>query len=209
MNLTSSSISEGAPIPGEHAFAVPDPESHITFAPNRNPQLAWHDAPAGTDSFALICHDPDVPTRPDDVNQEGREVPSDLPRTDFFHWVVADIPADVQSIAPGSFGAGVVPHGKDATAIPFPCRIGTNDYTGWFAGDPDMEGTYFGYDGPCPPWNDSLMHHYVFTLFALDRATVDLPDVFAGPDLREAIAGHVLASATITGTYTLNPRMSG
>ena len=33
-------------------------------------------------------------------------------------------------------------------------RQGINDYTGWFAGDADMAGNYFGYDGPCPPWND-------------------------------------------------------
>ena len=31
-----------------------------------------------------------------------------------------------------------------------------------------MSGDYFGYDGPCPPWNDSIVHHYVFTVYALD-----------------------------------------
>ena len=30
-----------------------------------------------------------------------------------------------------------------------------------------MAGNYFGYDGPFPPFNDSLVHHYVFTLYAL------------------------------------------
>ena len=43
--------------------------------------------PAGTKSFALICHDFDVPSRGDDVNQADREVPADLARVDFFHWV--------------------------------------------------------------------------------------------------------------------------
>lgn len=207
MKLTSSSIVEGAPIPGEFAFNIPDPANHSTFAPNRNPEISWQDAPQETLSFALICHDPDVPTKPDDVNQEGREVPSTLPRTDFFHWVVADIPRSVHSIAAGSFADGVVARGKDAGAVPFPCRVGTNDYTGWFAGDADMGGRYFGYDGPCPPWNDSLVHHYVFTVFALDVASVDLPEVFTGSDLRDAIADHVLDSAAITATYTLNPRL--
>jgi phosphatidylethanolamine-binding protein (PEBP) family uncharacterized protein len=41
---------------------------------------------------------------------------------------------------------------------------------GWFAGDNDMRGDYYGYDGPCPPWNDEIVHRYVFTLFALDVA---------------------------------------
>ena len=31
-----------------------------------------------------------------------------------------------------------------------------------------MFGDYYGYDGPCPPWNDELVHRYVFTLYALD-----------------------------------------
>ena len=34
---------------------------------------------------------------------------------------------------------------------------------------PSMAGDYFGYDGPFPPFNDSLIHHYVFTLYALRR----------------------------------------
>ena len=37
---------------------------------------------AGTQSFALICHDFDVPSRGDDVNKADREVPEDLPRVD-------------------------------------------------------------------------------------------------------------------------------
>ncbi len=207
MELTSSSFSDGSMIPAEHAFCSPDPESHVTLAANRNPHLAWTDTPAGTVSIAIICHDPDVPTKPDDVNQEGREVPGDLPRTDFFHWVVAELPPDLTEIAAGSFADGVVARGQQVADGPFGCRQGRNDYTGWFAGDADMGGDYFGYDGPCPPWNDSLLHHYVFTVYALDAADLDLPTGFGGADLRAAIAGHVLADASITGTYTLNPRL--
>ena len=53
-------------------------------------------------------------------------------------------------------------------------RQGINDYTGWFAGDKDMAGNYFGYDGPCPPWNDEIPHRYVFTLYALDVPRLDV-----------------------------------
>ena len=207
MHLTSTSFSDGATIPDEFAFCKPDPESHATFAANRNPHLAWTALPDETASLALICHDPDAPTQPDDVNQPDREVPHDLPRADFFHWVVANIPPNLDSIAAGSFADGVVPHGQDVADGPHGCHQGRNDYTGWFAGDPDMEGDYVGYDGPCPPWNDSLVHHYVFTLFALDVEAVDLPAGFTGVQLREAIEGHILDQARLTGTFTLNPRL--
>jgi Raf kinase inhibitor-like YbhB/YbcL family protein len=210
MKVTSTSFDNGAAIPGNYAFCLPDPASHATFGPNRNPQLAWSDVPAGTRSLAVICHDPDVPTRPDDVNQEGREVPSDLPRTDFFHWVAVDLPADLREITAGSYADGVVPHGKSEATGPNGGRQGRNDYTGWFAGDESMAGDYLGYDGPCPPWNDSLIHHYVFTLYALDVASLEgLADPFGGSEARAAMEGHVLAEASLTGTYTLNPRLSG
>jgi len=71
-----------------------------------------------------------------------------------------------------------------------------------------MEGDYFGYDGPCPPWNDSIVHHYVFTVYALDVAQLPLAGKFGGAEARKATEGHVLASAAITGTYTLNPRLA-
>jgi Raf kinase inhibitor-like YbhB/YbcL family protein len=209
MEMASNSFVDGDAIPGEYAFGVPDPDAHVALGANRNPHIAWTAPPDGTQSFALICHDPDVPTKPDDVNQEGREVPSDLPRTDFFHWIVVDLPPHLRVIDAGSFADGVVAHGRQAAAGPLGSRQGRNDYTGWFAGDPDMEGDYYGYDGPCPPWNDSLVHHYVFTLYALDIPRVSLADGFTGTEARRAIEGHVLAAATITGTYTLNPRLLG
>jgi Raf kinase inhibitor-like YbhB/YbcL family protein len=209
MELTSSSFPDGAVIPGEFAFCLPDPDTHVILAPNRNPHVAWTTVPVGTRSLALICHDPDVPTKPDDVNQEGREVPDDLPRTDFFHWVVTDLPTDLTEIVAGSFADGVVARGQDAAAGPHGSRQGLNDYTGWFAGDADMEGQYYGYDGPCPPWNDSLVHHYVFTVYALDVETVGVDAKFGGADLRKAIAPHVLDQASLTGTYTLNQRLLG
>ncbi len=206
MNLTSQSFSEGEFIPGEFAFCVIAPKTHVTLSANRNPHLAWSDAPAGTKSFALICHDYDVPSRGDDVNQEGKIVPADLPRVDFYHWSLAHIPAGVNEIAAGSHSAGVTPRGKAAGAAPLG-QHGINDYTGWFAGDKDMGGDYYGYDGPCPPWNDSIIHHYVFTVYALDVERLALPERFTGTDLHAAMKGHVLDSAELMGLYTLNPAL--
>ena len=67
-----------------------------------------------------------------------------------------------------------------------------------------MEGDYFGYDGPCPPWNDERLHHYNFTLYATDLAVCPVPDRFTDAEIRQAIDGHVLAEASLTGTDSLN-----
>lgn len=208
MKLSSQSFADGGRIPGEFAFCVIDPKTHVTLSSNRNPHLAWSGAPAATQSFVLICHDGDVPSKGDDVNQEGREIPSSLPRVDFFHWTLVDIAPTVLEIAAGSYSHAVTPRGKNGPAAAHGTRQGINDYTGWFAGDHDMEGDYYGYDGPCPPWNDSILHRYVFTLFALDVPRVAVEGRFTGADVRGAIAGHVLAQAAITGVYTLNPRLA-
>jgi Raf kinase inhibitor-like YbhB/YbcL family protein len=86
-------------------------------------------------------------------------------------------------------------------------RQGVNDFTGWFANDPNMKGTYFGYDGPAPPWNDSVVHHYTFTLYAVDVPKLEVKGDLTGTNVGEALNGHILAQAKISGTYTLTPRL--
>ncbi len=205
MKLASSSFDDGGAIPAQYAFCVADPDTHATLSQNHNPHLAWSEVPMGTKSFALVCHDPDVPSRGDDVNQEGRVVPRSLARVDFFHWVLVDLPASAVGVTVGEFSSSVVPRGKPGPAAPHGARHGINDYTGGFAGDKEMAGDYHGYDGPCPPWNDELAHRYVFTVYALDLARLPLAGRFGGAEVRQAIERHVLAQAAITGRYTLNP----
>jgi Raf kinase inhibitor-like YbhB/YbcL family protein len=204
MKLTSTGFADGQTIPGEFSFCIPDPAHHVCLGKNQNPQLAWSDIPAGTRSFVLICHDPDVPSQGDDVNQEGRTVPASLPRIDFFHWVLIDLPATLSVIDEGEFSHNVTPRGKPGPQAAQGSRQGINNYTDWFAGDHDMNGDYYGYDGPCPPWNDEIVHHYVFTLYAVDIEKLPLDGRFGGPEVRAAIQGHILAEASLTGTYTLN-----
>ncbi len=207
MRVTSTSFADGQKIPGELAFCVPDAAHHVCLGKNLNPQLAWSDVPAGTRSFAIICHDPDVPSKGDDVNQEGRVVPAALPRVDFFHWVLVDLPVAVNAIKEGEFSNDVTPRGKPGPQAAQGARQGVNNYTDWFAGDHDMRGDYHGYDGPCPPWNDEIVHHYVFTVYALDIEHLPLTGKFGGPEVRTAMQGHILAEASLTGTYTLNPKL--
>jgi Raf kinase inhibitor-like YbhB/YbcL family protein len=204
MKLTSSNFSDGQKIPGEFSFCIPDPAHHVCLGKNLNPHLAWSEAPAATKSFVIICHDPDVPSKGDDVNQEGRTVPASLPRVDFFHWVLVDLPATISEIKESEFSSKVTPRGKPGPQAAQGCRQGINNYTDWFAGDHDMSGDYYGYDGPCPPWNDEIIHHYVFTVYALDVEKLQVDGKFGGPEVRAAMQGHILAEASLAGTYTLN-----
>ncbi|MGO9803413.1 MAG: YbhB/YbcL family Raf kinase inhibitor-like protein [Steroidobacteraceae bacterium] len=52
---------------------------------NISPALAWSNAPAGTQSFALLMHDPDAPTG-----------------SGWWHWVVYNIPANTSSLPAGA-----------------------------------------------------------------------------------------------------------
>jgi Raf kinase inhibitor-like YbhB/YbcL family protein len=204
MQLRSDSFADGAAIPAEFAFArLGDP---VALADNRNPHLAWKDAPHATRSFVLTCIDADAPSRGDDVNQAGRSVPADLPRVEFVHWLMVDIPPECGELGAGSCSDGVVAHGKRDPLGPPGAKQGRNDYTGWFAGDADMQGDYFGYDGPCPPWNDSIAHRYRFHVHALDVPTLGLDGTaFTLDDVRRAMHDHVLAEAVWEGRYSLNP----
>jgi phosphatidylethanolamine-binding protein (PEBP) family uncharacterized protein len=95
--------------------------------------------------------------------------------------------------------------GKVQPSGPAGARQGINDFTGWFAGDAQMAGSYRGYDGPYPPFNDERVHRYFFRLFALDVASLPMEGDFTAGQVLRAMQGHVLAEAGIHGTYTLNP----
>lgn len=77
---------------------------------NVSPALSWSGAPAGTQSFALLVHDPDAPTG----------------GAGWWHWVVYDIPATATSIAQGAGTA-------DGAALPAGSKQGVTDFgaAGW------------------------------------------------------------------------------
>lgn len=210
MNITTNSFKPNGPIGEEFAFCKIDPKTHAALSQNRNPHLRWEGVPERARSLVLICVDPDVPSVGDKVNKEGVSVPADLPRADFHHWVMVDIPPACTGVEAGACSDGVTARGKQEPPNPGGApnaRQGVQDYTGWFQGDPDMAGTYRGYDGPAPPWNDERLHHYHFQLYATDLDRCPVEGDFTAPQVREAIKGHVLAQAVLTGTYTMNPAL--
>lgn len=203
MRIWSDSFEPRGRIPAEFAMGQAD-----GFAGNRNPHLAWDEIPSGTLSFALLCIDADAPTVADMAGRDEVQIPVEQPRTQFVHWVMIDLPPDQRDIAAGSCSDGVRAHGKQRPHGPDGARQGRNDYTTWFAGDPDMSGDYFGYDGPYPPSNDLRLHRYFFRLFALDVPRLDVPAGFHARDVFHTMHGHVLAEAAVHGTYSLNPRVA-
>src|ERR1700743_907396 len=78
MTLTSTSFTDGGVIPDKYTQNSPSPVS---------PALAWDNAPAATQSFALIMHDPDTAPR------KGVE--------DVLHWMAFNIPASVHALPEG------------------------------------------------------------------------------------------------------------
>jgi Raf kinase inhibitor-like YbhB/YbcL family protein len=134
------------------------PAKYTCDGQNISPPLAWSGAPKETNSFALICDDPDAPA--------GTWV----------HWVIFDIPANVNSlpekVAKQEAIAGLGKNGKNTSQ-------------------------HFGYDGPCPP---SGTHRYYFKLYALDKM-LNLKAGLSKEELLSAMKNHVLAEAQIMGRY--------
>jgi len=97
------------------------------------------------------------------------------PKMTWVHWVLYDIPTSA-----GGLAAAVSP--RD---LPPGTRQGVNDWR------------RTGYGGPCPPIG---RHRYFFKLYALDTVLPDLGSPTKGV-LEKAMAGHVLASAELVGTY--------
>ena len=207
MNIWSDNFIDGGVMPPECAFGVIDPVSHVRFSNNRNPHLAWDEVPNGTESLALFCIDPDAPQDASLANRDDQSLPLTAPRGDFYHWSLLDLPPDMRVIAAGEFSSGITPRGK-AAATGSGLRQGLNDYTGWFAADPDMAGDYYGYDGPCPPWNDERIHHYIFRLYALDVPRLALPERFTGQQAHAALYGHILDEAQLVAAYSLKPELA-
>lgn len=206
MKVVSKSFADNATIPDEFAFGVPAAQDHMELGKNRSPHLKWSNAPAGTKSFVVLCVDVDVPTVFDNFNVEGKTMDKAMPRQPFMHWVLVDIPSKTKELPAGAESDGVVPKGKPIGKAKFGVR-GANAYGAFMADNPDMAGDYGGYDGPCPPWNDELVHRYEFRVYALDVATLGLSGAFTGEQALGKMKGHILGETKLTGKYTLNPSL--
>ncbi len=98
--------------------------------------------------------------------------------TGFYHWAAFDLPAGTTALAEGAGAEGALPAGAHT-------------------GRTDFGGTTYG--GPCPPPGPA--HRYRFTVYALDTASLGLPDGASPAVVRFSMRGHILAHGTLTGTW--------
>lgn len=129
------------------------PEDYTCDGVNVSPPIEFEEVPSAAKSIVLIVDDPDAPTG------------------DWVHWVVWNIPTDIEKIPEGF--------------APEQCVEGRNDF-----------GTN-QYGGPCPPSGE---HRYYFKAYALDTL-LDLPIETEKSGLLEAMEGHVIEQAEIVGRY--------
>ncbi len=207
MKLWSDGWTNGDTLPQRYALGRIDGAGQLVFGDNISPHLCWSAPPAGTLSLALIGQDFDAPAWPADAPRPSDRWRADVPRSDFFHWLLIDLPPTLRELPEGLFSQGFSARGKPQAAPLAGARQGLNDLTQRFADDAALAGAYHGYDGPYPPPEDPLVHHYAFTLFALAVPRLALPAGFTGHQLRQALPGQVLADATLSGTYCLNPQL--
>lgn len=192
LNVTVDHFRPGGVIPPLYAFCVPAATGHTAAGHNVSPAISWSRGPSGTASYAIVVVDLDVPAVFTDANRERRIIPASLKRRPWYHWVLVDIPPSITSLPEGA-------DSKDGTAKPAGPTAngvrGLNDY-----GDGRA-----GYDGPCPPWNDAIVHHYHFRVYALNVARLSLPGNFTPADALRVSQPHVLAWGEAVGLYTQNP----
>lgn len=149
--VTSDDVTQGAPLK----------DDQVASAGDSSPHLSWEQGPEGTKSYTVTCFDPDAPT------------PSG-----FWHWVLVDLPADVDELPTGG-ASGPLPAGA------FHVR---ND-----GGDS-------GFMGAAPPQGDQV-HRYFFVVHAVGEETLGV-DADASPAVVSFnLAFKTLGRAILHGTY--------
>jgi Raf kinase inhibitor-like YbhB/YbcL family protein len=148
MKLHSNAFSEGGAIP----------EKYSREGGNASPPLDWNGVPKDAKSLALVVDDPDAPGGT------------------FVHWMVYNIPPEMNHFEEAAAAAMRLPDGM---------RQGKNGFG------------QMGYGGPQPP---SGAHRYIFHLYALD-SKLDLPPGATRAQLDKAMQGHELEECSAMGKY--------
>lgn len=138
------------------------PKKYTCDGEDISPELSWSGFPPETKSFVIIVDDPDAPIGT------------------FNHWVVYDIPVNINSLPENLEKKAELPNG---------IKQGRNDFG------------KIGWGGPCPPPGHGT-HRYFFKIKALSVEKLGIPPGATKSDVLKAIEGKVLDEAEIYGTYS-------
>ena len=152
-NVVSDDVTDGQPLN----------DAQVNHLGDTSPHLSWSGAPEGTQSFVVTCFDPDAPIV-----------------SGFWHWVVADIPADVTTLATGA--------GASDASLP----------DGAFHVRHDGGG--FNYMGAAPPQGDQV-HRYYFVVHAVGEPTLGVNASASPAVVGFNLAFKTLGRAILHGTY--------
>ena len=157
--LSSPDIKAGAMMPKRFEY-----KGFGCEGDNQSPALKWSGAPKGAKSFAVTMYDPDAPTG-----------------SGWWHWMVINLPADVNELKPdaGAVGGANLPKGASHARIDY-------GVAGW--------------GGTCPPPGDKP-HRYVFTVYALNVDKLELPADATAALTGFMINGNALGKASFTAKY--------
>ena len=205
MKLDSESFSHDEAIPERCAFCVPDADQHATLGTNLNPALSWSDVPGGTKSLVLICNDPDAPAKPENVNTEGKTISARRKRTDFCHWVLVDIPRDAVGIQEGEFSDGVTAGGKSGPSSARGTRQGSTITPAGLPGTRTWRAATSATMAPVPRGTTPSSTIIISRFTRWISSAVPVGGEFTARSVLDAMEGHILETATLTGTYSLNP----
>ena len=197
ITVTLGGIEDGKAIMSKFAYCVADGKGATRDAENISPEINWSGAPNETKSYVVIVVDKDVPASFESANKPDKVIPLKFPRQNFYHWVLVDIPPNVTGLFEGKGSNGITQGGKPVGKVEYGIN-GQNDYVNVYPG------TFGGYDGPCPPWNDERQHRYHFIVYALDIPSLELPNPIRGKQAEAVMGGHILAKGEVMGTYSTN-----
>jgi Raf kinase inhibitor-like YbhB/YbcL family protein len=131
---------------------------------NTSPQLSWANAPEGIKSFAITMYDRDAPTG-----------------SGWWHWIVFDIPENVNTLVTnsGNIKVNLAPKGAIQSITDYGIK---------------------GYGGPCPPEGHGL-HAYEITVHALKTDTLGLDENTNAAVVSFYLWSNTLAKASIVTYY--------
>ncbi len=150
IKVSSSAFKNGEFIPAKYSC---DSE-------NISPQICWESKIKGVKSYVLISDDPDAPY--------GTWV----------HWVVYDIPANINCLKEGVLKGKILNN---------EIKQGKTSFGDW------------GYGGPCPP---SGTHRYFFKVYALNIEKLNIPPEKADKKvILEKIKNNIIGYGELMGKY--------